>query len=225
MPGAGSSTLAAALADRFGVVAAVGGMDPPDLAVRVIGAQVRVRDRAAIQAASVPLLVVAGKPDTRHDASRLAQRASRDLGLPVIPVCGLLAGALLDASDLDLLRRWREDGVQVPTSAAAFAAADEARGNAREQQMRARMMALLGRTGLAAALEVLGASPGATVAEVNAALHRRSGVDALVAPIRQAAGAIAAGRRARRLAGLRLLSARGLDRPAVEQRLIVESSR
>lgn len=225
MPGAGSSTLASALADRFGVVAAVGGMDPPDFAIRVIGAQVRARDRAAIDATQVPLLVVAGKSDTRPDAERMARTASRALGQAVIPVSGLLAGVRLDATDRDILGQWRDAGIAVPTSAAAFAAADEVRGDAPQQQARARMMALLGRTGLVAALEVLEASPDATVAEVNAALHRRSGVDALVTPIKQAAGAIAAGRRVRRLAGLRLLSARGFDRPAIEQRLITESAR
>ncbi|EGD54823.1 hypothetical protein [Gordonia neofelifaecis] len=230
-PGAGSSTLAAALAARFGVVARVPGRepdgDPPDLLIRTIGAQVREADRTAIGSVDIPVVVVAGKADTRPDAARLADVAGRELGRPVVTVSGLLAAAHLDEDDLGVLRAWSAAGVAVPTSAAEFAAlGDEGRPtSAAEQQIRARFIAGIGRAGLVAALRVVGETPDLSAAAVTAALRSMSGVDALVAPIAASAEQIARGRRARRLSGLRLHAARGFDREAVESRLILESVR
>lgn len=227
LPGAGSTTLARALTERFGVATVVEGMDvidgvdhgerrecpPPDLLIRVIGAQARAADRAAIAAAVTPVVVVAGKADTRLQAAGLARDAARMLAQPVYPVSGMLAGVHLDDGDVELLRRWQRSGIRVPTVAADFAGVEV-------QRDRARMMARLGRTGLVAALDRLAERPETTQRELTADLRARSGMDALVAPIAAAGGRISDARRVRRLAALRLIAARRRGRVEDEQRLI-----
>ncbi len=221
--GAGCTTLTAALTARFGVVAIDGGGregDPvPDLHIRVIGAQARARDRVAIDGASIPVIVVAGKSDARTRMLSLADTAARDLGRPVLPVSGLLAAAHLTPDDVVLLRGWEQSGVTVPTAAAAFSDGDCS------QRERARMMALLGRAGLTAVFGHLATMPTATADDLTTMLRTLSGIDALIAPITGAADRIAQGRRVRRLSALRLLAARGPNRAAAERRLIAESVR
>lgn len=218
LAGAGCTTMAAALCERFGVETTIGDASaPPDLLIRVIGAQLRSRDRAMIDAAATPVLVVAGKADTRTDARRLAAEAAAELGRPVYPVSGLLAAVRLDADDVELLRRWERTGVRVPRAAAEFAGDDPT------ERDRARMMGRLGRCGLLAAFADLAERPAATAADLTGMLRARSGIDALADPIAGAAGQIAEGRRVRRLFELRLRAARGPDRAAMEQRLIAES--
>ncbi|KXT57308.1 hypothetical protein Y710_09395 [Gordonia sp. QH-12] len=231
-PGAGSSTMAAALAARFGVVARPVGQDrgdgpdhdrrlddPADLLIRVIGAQARACDRAAIRAAEVPVVVVAAKADTRPDADRLAANASEDLACPVHPVSALPAAARITSADVDVLRSWAAAGVRVPESAAAFAAAAPDQGSA------ARLLALLGRAGLVESLAAVSTDPDLDAQALAVRLRQASGLDALVAPIAAASAEIARGRRVRRLSGLRLHAARGFDRVAVERRLAGERVR
>ena len=216
--------MAAALGARFGVEVTVddgSGGDRPadaDLLIHVIGAQIRSRDRARIDAATGPLVVVAGKADTRSDPQRLAQAAAADLGRPVFAVSGLLAGARMDDADLIPLRRWQRAGVRIPAAAAEFAAGDPA------DRDRARMMARFGRAGMIAVFTALAAQPDLTAAGLTEILRASSGVDALARPIAGSAGVIAERRRARRLHPLRLLAARGSDRARLEQRLIAESA-
>ncbi|MGB6243866.1 hypothetical protein, partial [Gordonia sp. (in: high G+C Gram-positive bacteria)] len=219
LPGAGSTTMRASLAARFGVQttgleveAAGSGIEkvarrpgdapvPPDLELRVIGAQLRAADRAAIVASDVPVVVVAGKADTRPAAAEQARAAARELGRPVVAVSGLLAGATIGRADLDALRRWHRDGISVPVAAAAFA--EEAGADRNEQRLRAQLLARLGRSGLTAAVATVGRHPAVDEAGLAAHLHAMSGIDALIAPIVAAAPVIAARRRVRRLAGLR----------------------
>lgn len=220
LPGAGRATMAAALRERFGDAATVDAdAASPDLLVRVIGASLRDRDRAMIAASTSPVLVVVGKADTRADPRRLADAAAAALGRPVFPVSGLLAAVVLGVDETELLRRWQRAGVRVPRAAAEFAGDDPTGRD------RARMMSRLGRRGLVAAFAGLAARPDATAAELTEMLHAGSGIDALAAPIAGAFGQIAQDRRVRRLIGLRLLAARGLDRVTVEHRLVAESLR
>lgn len=217
LPGAGCATLAHALTVRFGVIARTtssgsrsGDSSPPDLMIRVIGAQARAADRRAIAASEIPVLVVAGKADTREH-----KQPRRDYGLEqaVFPVSGLLAGVVVDHGEMELLSAWHRDGLSLPVAAAAFT----------EQPQGARMLSKYGRSGLVQAIELAG-DPGWDAERLTAELRAASGIDALVEPIRAAAPQIAAGRRAHRLSGLRLLAARGFDRTAAELRLVQEST-
>lgn len=213
LPGAGSTTLARALTKCFGVVAltdAPAGDAPPDLLVRVVGAQVRSADTAAIAMTEAPILVVASKCDTR----RADQRPSAP-GRQVYPVSGLLAGLTVTQEDVELLSEWQGGGLVVPVVAAAFA----------EHPEQARLLAAYGRWGLARAMTAVAEQPGIDAQALTAHLRAASGIDALAPPIRALSGQIAARRRAHRLSGLRLLAARGFDRTAAEYRLAAESLR
>lgn len=217
LPGAGCATLAHALTVRFGVIArttspggCTGDSSRSDLMIRVIGAQARAADRRAIGASEVPVLVVASKADTRPCVQA---RHSYGLEQAVFPVAGLLAGVVVEPGEMELLTAWHRDGLSVPVAAAAFA----------EQPQGARMLSKYGRTGLVQAI-ALAADPHLNAERLTAKLREASGIDALVEPIRAVAPQIAAGRRAHRLSGLRLLAARGFHRTAAELRLVQEST-
>jgi hypothetical protein len=120
----GRSTLAAAIRARFRLPTVVADDEGPppdvDLTIRVIGAQPRRSDVAAV-ASGGAMIVVAGKADLRGDPRALADIAAQTLGVPVLPVSGLLASvtvvpgdmALLrsDPVDPDVLRRFGVEGV------------------------------------------------------------------------------------------------------------------
>ncbi|GAA4641037.1 hypothetical protein [Gordonia humi] len=196
-PGAGSSTMAAALRTCFRLCCmTIGDTDPPptaDLLIRVIGAQVREQDRRALADVAVPTIVVAAKADVRSDPRALADAAADDLGRSVHPVSGLLASAAVGPADLVGLR-----------------AADPP----------APLLRRYGLTGVAAARELLDRLPESTAREVTERLRAVSGIDALADPIRERSGPVATLRDRRLRDDLRLLAARGVARDDAERALV-----
>lgn len=208
-PGTGRRTLAAALRARFRLSCVVRiGQDPsdgdvrPDLEIRVIGASPRARDHEAAgheaaEHADRPRIVVAGKADVRTDAQRLADDAANELGVTVHPVSGLLAGAIAGPADLERLCTPDADTASVGPA----------------------LVRRFGLAGVTAARKFLDGDPDASARAVTAHLHRISGLDALVVPIRAVSADVGRMRDARLIADLRLIAALGDGRDAAEREL------
>lgn len=167
--GVGRRTVAHALA-RSGL--AVTTSADADLGVHVLADVVKPEDRAAVDAADRPVLLVLNKadliattaPGRRQDGPTAAARArcaqlSARSGRPVEPLVGLLAVADLDDS------RWALLG--------ALAA-----GNAVEPADRGRLMNCLDTFGIRQATAAI--RQGATRADVTELLRDLSGIDAVV---------------------------------------------
>ena len=170
--GVGRSTVAHALT-RAGLA-----VTPPagaDVNVHVLADAVKPEDRAAIEAAGRPVLAVLNKADLvattapgRHPdgptaaaRTRCAQLSAR-AGVPVEPLIGILAGAVLDDAS------WR--GLQALAG-----------GHSVDAAVRGRLMVTLDAFGIRQAIAAI--RRGATRSDVDALLRGLSGIDDIVAKV------------------------------------------
>ncbi|MCV7235519.1 hypothetical protein [Mycobacterium branderi] len=162
--GVGRRTVAHALAQ-----AGVPVTPDADLQVHVIAEVVKPEDRAAIAAAQRPLLVVQNKAD-------VAGGPVAGLGVPVAPMVGLLAVAVLDDTLWGALRvlAARPADLSSPDSFVACA-------HPLPVEVRRRLVDTLDLFGVAAA--VAGIRRGASKAQVRARLRRLSRIDAVLAEL------------------------------------------
>jgi hypothetical protein len=182
--GVGRSTVAHALA-YSGL--AVTPLVDADVTVHVLADAVKPEDRAAIEAAGRPVLAVLNKADlvattapgrrpggpTAAARTRCAQLSAR-AGVPVEPLIGILAGAVLDDAS------WRE--------LQALAG-----GHSADAAFRGRLMVTLDAFGIRQAIAAI--RRGATRSDVDALLRGLSGIDEIVATV----GVLGAASRYRRM--------------------------
>ncbi|OBG92900.1 hypothetical protein A5697_05990 [Mycobacterium sp. E3251] len=194
--GVGCATVARAL-DRAGAavgiaVTTAGGREA-DVVVHVTAEVVKPEDIDAITAAGRPVVAVLNKADlagslARGDgpiaAARMRCAELADLvGVPMVPMAGLLAVAAVDDLDASLWSALRtlaaHPGVaaSLDGSFAGFMAAD----NPVPADVRLRLLHTLDLFGIALAVAAL--RQGRTAAQVRALLRRTSGIDAVLSHI------------------------------------------
>lgn len=167
--GVGRRTVAQALAQ-----AGVAVTPDADLQVHVIAEVVKPEDRAAIAAAQRPVLVVANKAD-------VAGGPVAGLGVPVAPMVGLLAVAVLDDTLWDALRLLAARPADLSSPDGFVAGAHPL-----PVEVRRRLLDTLDLFGITSAVAAI--RRGASKAQVRARLRRLSCIDAVLAEL-AAAGA------------------------------------
>lgn len=171
------------------------GADAPDVTVVVVAEAVKPEDVAAIRTATAPVLVLLTKADLAgvgpngpiEVARRRAEEQARRIGVPVVPVVGLLAAlAPGDVAD-DLVVALRRFVTEPPdlTGVDAFVTAPHSVG----EDVRRQLLALLDRFGVAHAVLALQAGRdadqlAARLAEVGNVIEVMTALDAVAAQAR-----------------------------------------
>jgi hypothetical protein len=154
-----------------------------DVAVYVVAEVVKPEDRAAIWAASGPVLLVLNKADLSGlgprgpiaEAHARCDRYRELTGVPTVPTVAHLAVAELDDELLAALRTLAAEPPDL-ASTDGFVKAS----NTVPRHVRARLLERLDLFGIAHCLLALRRRPGADVAAVQQTLHAHSGIDAVV---------------------------------------------
>lgn len=227
--GVGRGCVTTALRRRGVTVGAVGtvaeGVDAPDVTVVVVAEAVKAEDLAVIDAAAGQVLVLLTKADLAGAgpqgpiavARRRAEAQSRRIGVPVVPVVGLLAAlSPVDLAD-DLVAALRRFVTEPPDLTGVDAVV--AQPHSVDVDVRRRLLARLDRFGIAHA--VLALRAGCDAAQIVARLAQAGNV----AEVMTALDAAAAPARYRRLRGaiveLRYLAHR-FDDAALQELLVAD---
>ncbi|MDY6808102.1 MAG: hypothetical protein SW127_03705 [Actinomycetota bacterium] len=217
--GSGRATCVRALGERLSVAASSDRDDrDADLWLHVLTGPPRGADTDML--ARLPAdrtIVVLNKADTHRDrfvAAEVAGRCAEQIDRTVIPVSALLACTAVTDVELGFLRGLARAGEMMPAMAGAFLTA----GPDDERSLRGAVLRRIDRAGIEVALDLLAADPDDTVdaAMLDRELWQRSGIDDVIAPIRERVGVVRRWRLAELRTRLEIIAARGHDRDAVE---------